>query len=908
MTQRSLSRPSCLVFAILLALQSSGRGDDWRLAWKRDLPERAPAWRHTQRMTMDVGYSPVAANGMVFVGCEHNSALLALDGQTGEERWRFFTAAPIRHAPAADDMRVYAGSDDGYLYCINRAGALVWKIRGGPAARLVIGHERIISAWPISTRPLLADGVLYFVAGYWPVDGIFVHAVEAATGKSIWVHDSAELRPNRQLTLVDGKLMVDGDNSSAVLDAKTGVLLKEKPIKSPAVERPQVSGVQGNMSGWSQFGDVLAVGSTTGVFGFSKQAVQNVDAQHVEQDESPAIDTSLAKAILVRAGVAQGYCLVAGLNDGALVAGLLRESKLHVVAFDPDESKVARIRRALDGRGLFDDHRLCVLVGRPEEIGLPPYFASLIVSESDHALAEAARESLRPYGGALVSHNKGAAITIALRDGPPAGAADWTHEFRDAANSLASPDALVKAPLGLLWYGGEAAHARFYFDGNVDHQSGHGLNPQPVPAQIVEGRMILQGPGLLAAVDIYTGRVLWESPLPTMYTFGGAGGGLGIHSKKHPKPWEYEEALKFEVAPTERCRASGFDCVSQPDGIYIAAGKELLRFDPTSGELLSRQPAPIDGDLRWGSVRISGDTLLATLFRPQDIADAQAGFDGNGGDWGGDRMPMSHLVALDRHSGKLLWSRQANWGFLNRSGICVGGGNVYCVDLITDKIYDKLKEAGRKFPTSPPTLYALDLTTGKESWQFPLDVYVQNIVYCQSRDLLLAPCRNLKEWRDGRWVDLSIDIRRGVRDKKAAGNMRALRGKDGSVAWEVADAAYHSPHIVLGDLIIDRYGVTYDLASGERHLRMSPETGKEEIWSFKKGGCNHLIACENLVTWRCAYYDLASHSGVKSLTGMDAGCSPTLIPAGGVLNIPNFGTHHKRNRMTAMALVHRPAE
>jgi len=42
------------------------------------------------------------------------------------------------------------------------------------------------------------------------------------------------------------------------------------------------------------------------------------------------------------------------------------------------------------------------------------------------------------------------------------------------------------------------------------------------------------------------------------------------------------------------------------------------------------------------------------------------------------------------------------------------------------------------------------------------------------------------------------------------------------------------------------------------------------------------------------------------LTGLDAGCSPTLIPGGGLINIPNFGTHHKRNRMTAMALVHRP--
>jgi hypothetical protein len=59
-----------------------------------------------------------------------------------------------------------------------------------------------------------------------------------------------------------------------------------------------------------------------------------------------------------------------------------------------------------------------------------------------------------------------------------------------------------------------------------------------------------------------------------------------------------------------------------------------------------------------------------------------------------------------------------------------------------------------------------------------------------------------------------------------------------------------------------------------------------------------------MVTWRTAFYDLAGHSGVTKLAGMDAGCTATLLPAGGV--IPDFGTHHKRNRMTALALVHRP--
>lgn len=896
---------------VFFALPSTSKAEDWKFRWGVDLPARKPAWQHTQRMSMDLGYSVAAAGGLAFVGCEHNGALVALDGATGNERWRFFTAAPIRHSPVANGSHVFCGSDDGYLYCLDHSGKLAWKFRGGRTEQLLMGHERIMSAWPISTKPLLNGGVLYFVAGYWPVDGIYVHAVDAATGKTRWVNGSAEFRPTREITLVDGKLLIDGDNGNAVLDATAGTLLKDKVVKPQPPQRPNVSGVKGSIATWSQDGGLLAVGTNEGVFGFangaSGQATSRKTARDVQTPLATPQSDQHVTEMLDQAGVSGGYCLVVHSNSGAIVESLLRKSKLHVVVVEPNGATADELRRALDARHLFDDHRLAVLSGSPEKVGLPPYFASLIVADSNNAVSDATRNCQRPFGGVLATGRFGHSsheLRVTRRAGPPAGSADWTHEFQDAANSLASPEKLVKAPFGSLWYGGAAAHARFYFDGDVDHQSGHGLNPQPIPAQVIEGRMILQGPGLLAAIDIYTGRVLWESPLPKIYTFGGSGGGLGIHSKKHPRPWEYDEATKFAVTPTERCRASGFDCVSLSDGIYVAVAKHLLRFDPASGKLLSQWPSPIAGDLRWGNVRVSGDTLIATLFRPQDLVDAQAGFDGNGGDWAGDRMPMSHLIALNRQTGKLLWNRQAQWGFLNRSGICVGGGKVYCVDLLTERICDKYKEAGRKSPSVPPTLYAFDLRTGQDAWQYPLDVYVSNIVYSESKDLLLAPCRQLKEWRDGKWEDLSFDIRRGKRDGNTAGKWRALRGKDGSVAWEMAEAAYHTPHVMLGDLLIDRSGFTYDLNTGKRHLRVSPTSGKEEVWNFQKAGCNHLIACENLVTWRCGYYDLANHRS-KTLIGMDAGCSPTLIPAGGVLNIPNFGTHHKRNRMTAMTLIHR---
>ena len=45
---------------------------------------------------------------------------------------------------------------------------------------------------------------------------------------------------------------------------------------------------------------------------------------------------------------------------------------------------------------------------------------------------------------------------LLARTGPLPGSAAWTHEHADAANTRVSRDRLVKAPLGLLWFGGPA--------------------------------------------------------------------------------------------------------------------------------------------------------------------------------------------------------------------------------------------------------------------------------------------------------------------------------------------------------------------------------------------------------------------------------------------------------------------
>ena len=160
------------------------------LAWSIELPELRPAWPDQAKMQLDSVYEPVVAGQRLFVGSSHDDSLTAYDTRTGRELWRFYANGPIRFAPVAWGERVYLASDDGYLYCVNSAdGRLAWRFRGGPSERRILGNERLISTWPARGAPVLADGVVYFAAGIWPFMGVFLHAVDAETGRAVWTND-----------------------------------------------------------------------------------------------------------------------------------------------------------------------------------------------------------------------------------------------------------------------------------------------------------------------------------------------------------------------------------------------------------------------------------------------------------------------------------------------------------------------------------------------------------------------------------------------------------------------------------------------------------------------------------------------------------------------------------------------
>ena len=210
------------------------------LHWSHARLPLVRAWPSSRRLDFDRLQHLVVASGRVYLAGNTDHGVHALDARTGRESWSAWTGAPVRVAPAWFEGRVFATSDDGCLWVLDaETGATLRRQRGGPEARCVLGNGHLVSAWPARGGPALSDGIVYWAAGIWPTDGIFVRADDAASGENIWINDSAGFLDLPQphggadarsgiavqghLAVNDGQIILPtGRSVPAVLDRKTG--------------------------------------------------------------------------------------------------------------------------------------------------------------------------------------------------------------------------------------------------------------------------------------------------------------------------------------------------------------------------------------------------------------------------------------------------------------------------------------------------------------------------------------------------------------------------------------------------------------------------------------------------------------------------------------------------------------
>ena len=967
------------------------------LHWVRSYPTQRQAWPDQALMPFDVAYEPIVLGTTMYLGSSRTDSLTAIDTRTGEEKWRFHAEGPIRFAPLGWENKIYFVSDDGYLYCLDAKGALVWRFRGGPSDRKILGNERLISTWPARGAPVIApDGTIYFAASIWPFMGIFIHALDARTGKVIWTNDGdgstymkqphssdsfAGVAPQGPMALIGDKLLVTGGRSvPACYDRKTGKLihyllndnskkgggtfvaaigqvffnggfafelksgkalgsfvtnpvltddvvygftnntcrsfdLKGAEIKSPkwtitdtgnfdfkdgtalikageqlfvgaknklvAVSLPlpkttwpdttweyKLSGTPTTILAAD---DRLFVVTLEGqIFCFGKEAIDPIihPMEHLPQKNDQW--TKAAIGILETTKVRDGYCICWGVGSGRLVTALARRSKLHIIAIEPDADKVEAARELLTTGELYGD-RVAIIHADPMKVQLPPYLANLMVSEDllaagltpDAAFVKKAFHSLRPFGGVAclpIPADKEKAFaqsvtdaklqqavvksstsgTLLIREGALPGTDNWTHEHADAANTRVSTDDLVKAPLGVLWFGGPT---------NEGVLPRHGHGPQP---QVIDGRLIIEGVDRMRAIDIYTGRLLWETNLP----------GVG--------------AFYDNTAHQPGANSAGTNFISTADAIYVAYRNGCVRLDPATGRRLGEFKLPEAGEKkasqRWGYINVIGDLLIGgadPLFdpklEPKKGAKLTIKFAQN------DNLSASkYLVVMDRHTGKVLWTATARYAF-RHNGVCAGGGRLYAIDRLSGAQIAKLTKDD-ELPDVHPRILAFDLKTGAQIWQTEDDVFGTWLSYSEKHDVLVEAGRVAR--------DSLLDEPKG---------MRAFRAKTGVVMWR--DKSYLGPAMIHGETILkDRSAC--DLMTGEPKMRPDPLTGEPSEWTWVRNyGCNTPMASQHLMTFRsgaAGYLDLCHDGGTGNFGGFRSSCTNNLIVAGGVLCAPEY--------------------
>ncbi len=600
------------------------------------------------------------------------------------------------------------------------------------------------------------------------------------------------------------------------------------------------------------------------------------------EDGLSGVYAAAAKTILKLSKVARGYALVLGAGRGRLAFELARRSHLFVIGVEADAEKVRLARERLDRAGLYGT-RVVIHHFSPNALPFSDYFADLIVSDSllrdglpggdGFPRPAAIARFLKPCGGvailgapatapalrarrvdraALKAWLAGLGVGTAagadapgvwamVRRGALPGAGAWTHGYADPGNTTCGNDALVRAPLGLLWFGAPGP-ARM-----VDRHR------RVVPPVAGDGRFFVEGYQCVMAYDAYNGVKLWERDIPGVTRTGAS------------------------VRPS--------NMILGKPGLFLAVRDRALCLAPDTGKTLReytppKRPNGRDGYWGW----IAFDHGL--LYGSREVDSRNAG----------------SLFALDPATGKAVWNRDA--GRAPETAIALDGDTLFYVDtaVSAQERSEALKARAAKAAAlqgparsraedalKRATVYAvvaLDARTGKRRWRRPVDLtgctgfaHYLGLNAIAARGVLVI----FGVYTDGHyWNEFyagQFDSRRVV----------ALAQRDGRTLWS-KKIGYRVRPLVVGDTL-HAEPWAFDLHTGVQKRRRNPITGALVPWEYDRPGhhCGCPAAARHMLlfrSWSLAWYDLDSDYGTVNFGGQRSGCWINFIPANGLLIVP----------------------
>ena len=272
--------------------------------------------------------TPAVVGGRVYFG-SIDFNIYCLDALSGTRIWTYATGGDVYSSPAVVDGKVYVGSEDNEIYCLDASsGIRIWNYTTGDdvlSSPTVVGGKVYVGSrdfniycldassgirvWNYTTGSCVdsSPAVAYGRVYVGSNDGV-VYCFDALTGGRLWVHYTSAAPVSSSPAVSDGRVYVGtGNGYLYCLDALTGTLTWASQLGAAVIDSsPAVAYGKVYICSWNN--KICCLDALTGAH------IWNYTTGNNQMQSSPAVADG---KVYFGSGDDNVYCLDA--SSGALV-------------------------------------------------------------------------------------------------------------------------------------------------------------------------------------------------------------------------------------------------------------------------------------------------------------------------------------------------------------------------------------------------------------------------------------------------------------------------------------------------------------------------------------------------------------------------------------------------------------
>ncbi|MBI9018909.1 MAG: PQQ-binding-like beta-propeller repeat protein [Phycisphaerae bacterium] len=676
-------------------------------------------------------------------------------------------------------------------------------------------------------------------------------AAASAQMPKCWKWRTAIARPFGMILARD-QLIIGGDGNVIILDAANGKELQSFEVTGKAYS---LAIAANTLLVSTDTGNVYAFNSKTGKTNHHQRQIETINRPWFAQ---------MAKAIITQADTDKGYCLLPQDQQFELAAEIAKASDMQVITTN-DIGVDAQ--NELYSEGLLGSK--ISLINNPDK--LSDYIANVIIIKQKSLPVDPADtlKLLRPWGGTLfiLHQNKDSQketinnwvasidnnfmvdnnitykniemasnrFATVLTRGKLKGEGTWTSLHADPGNSACSGDTIVNGPMNVQWFGRPGPH---------DMPDRHHRNTAPLYRN---GRMFIAGDNVLFGVDAYNGAILWKADLPESIRLGVfLDSGSMIVDNKHVRIVAKDQVYAFDVKTGKTDQQFDMPAIETPGKFHWAYINQ------------------VDNNI-FGSATIAGsayqhqsydDDLLLWYHNMKEVT-------------------SKYVFAIDAQTGQKKWTWQK--GIILNPTITLADGKMIFIETTAPKalVSETSRLASKDlFDGGQQFLTALDQNTGDIIYRRPIDTsnFKEPVTLNYNNGVLLLNGSQLINNKDVHYYCYAFNV------------------TDGSDLWQIDHATglntdgghgEYNRHPTIIDNIAYIWPYAYNIQTGK----------KVEGWKMDRRGhgCGGISASAAGLFWRGNnpwQYDLQANSPIRINTVNRPGCWINMIPAGGLMLMP----------------------